>query len=335
MDKITVAINGFGRIGRLVFRILMQRPNVEVVAINDLAEINMLAHLLKYDTAHHKYEGSIAVEGDHLVVDGKKIRTLAIKEPQALPWKELGIDLVLECTGLFRKAEQAALHLEAGAKKVLISAPAKGEGVKTVLLGVNEEQLNAEDKIVSNASCTTNCLAHMVKVLNDHFSIEKGFVTTVHAYTADQKLHDAPHKEDFRRARAAAMNIIPTTTNAGSALGVVIPEMKGKIHSTAMRVPVIDGSITELNAILKQDVTVEAINAAFKQEAEGRLKGIMEYTEEELVSSDIIGNPHSTIFDSKLTAVDGNFVKITAWYDNEFGYSTRLADVVEYLRKIS
>jgi glyceraldehyde 3-phosphate dehydrogenase len=334
MDKIRVAINGFGRIGRLVFRILAERENVELVAINDLAPNATLAHLLKYDSAHGRFKGTVTFDEKSITVNGKAVKSFAEKEPEALPWKDLNIDVVLECTGLFRKEEDALKHVNAGAKKVVISAPAKGETVKTVLLGVNDQELTAEDIVISNASCTTNCLAQMVKVLNDSFGIDKGFVTTVHAYTSDQKLHDAPHKEDMRRARAAAINIIPTTTNAGSALGTVIPEMKGKITSTALRVPVIDGSLTELNCILKKDASAEEINAAFKAAA-GKLKGILEYTEDEIVSSDIVGNPNSCIFDSKLTISTGNFVKITGWYDNEFGYSTRMADLVEHLRKLS
>ncbi|CAN5326278.1 type I glyceraldehyde-3-phosphate dehydrogenase [soil metagenome] len=326
MSRKKIAINGFGRIGRLVFRLLHNHPDVEVVAVNDLADNATLIHLLRFDTAQGKFPGTATTEGEYLVVNGHKILGLAERDPEQLPWDKLGVDIVIECTGLFRSRDKATKHLTAGAKRVVISAPAKGD-IKTIVLGVNDALLEDNDTIISNASCTTNCLAPMVKILEENFGIEKAFVTTVHAYTADQRLQDAPH-EDLRRARAAAQNIVPTTTNAGTALGEVMPGTKGKIFASALRVPVIAGSITELNVLLKAEATVEKVNSAFQNAAETHLKGILEYTEDEIVSSDIVGNPASCIFDSKLTLVEGNFIKITGWYDNESGYSNRLADLV-------
>lgn len=327
MERMRVAINGFGRIGRLAFKLLYGNPAIEIVAINDLADNATLIHLLKYDSVHGRFVGDLKADGDYLLVNGHKVLGLAERDPEQLPWGQLQIDVVIECTGIFRSREKAAKHITAGAKRVLLSAPAKGKDVKTVVLGVNDNILAPGDDIISNASCTTNCLAPMVKVLQTAFGVEKAFVTTVHAYTADQRLQDAPH-DDLRRARAAAVNIVPTSTNAGTALGIVMPETAGKIFASAVRVPVINGSLTEINALLNKEVTVEEINGVFKQAAETSLKGILEYTEDEIVSNDIIGNPYSCIFDSKLTLVSGNFVKITGWYDNEAGYSNRLADLV-------
>jgi glyceraldehyde 3-phosphate dehydrogenase len=332
MEKIRVAINGFGRIGRLAFKLLLPHPEIEIVAINDLTDNKTLIHLLKYDSTHGKLNAEISCDEYFIFVDGRKIDALAVKDPLELPWKKHSIDVVLECTGRFRSEEEAGKHLQAGAKKVIISAPAKGN-IKTVVLGVNENILTADDKIISNASCTTNCLAPMIKVLEENFGLEQAFVTTVHAYTADQNLQDAPHKEDLRRARAAAVNIVPTTTNAGTALSKVYKPSAGKVKASAVRVPVIDGSLTEINAILKTTVTKEQINEAFKKAAETNLKNIVEYATEPLVSTDIIGNPHSTIFDSLLTDTNGNFIKVTAWYDNEAGYSNRLVNLIEYLQK--
>lgn len=333
MTRIKVAINGFGRIGRLAFRLLHDHADVELVAVNDLADNATLIHLLKYDSTHGRFKGTLSLDGDHLVVNNHKVLGLAERDPEQLPWSELGIDLVLECTGIFRSKDKASKHITAGAKRVVISAPAKGHDIKTIVLGVNDNLLEAGDVIVSNASCTTNCLAPMVKVLEEQFGIEKAFVTTVHAYTADQRLQDAPH-DDLRRARAAAINIVPTTTNAGTALALVIPSMEGKIFASAVRVPVIDGSLTEINALLKTTATVDEINAAFEKAAGGALKGILEYSEDELVSTDIVGNPHSCIFDSKLTQSAGNFIKITGWYDNESGYSNRLADLILMIKDL-
>ncbi len=323
-----VGINGFGRIGRISFRALLQKKGLEVVAINDLTDTKTLAHLLKYDSVHGKFPGEVTYDAENLIINGHKIRVFAIKNPSEIPWKKLGVEVVLESTGFFTEKEKAQAHIEAGAKKVIISAPATGE-MKTVVLGVNDDTLTAEDQIISNASCTTNCLAPMVKVLEDNFGIESGFMTTIHAYTADQKIQDAPHK-DLRRARTAATSIIPTSTGAAKALGLVIPSVKGKLNGVAMRVPIPDGSITDFTATIKKSATKEEINHAFKKASEtGSLKGYLEYTDEPIVSIDIVGNPHSCIFDSDLTLVIGNTVKIFGWYDNESGYSNRIADLME------
>jgi glyceraldehyde 3-phosphate dehydrogenase len=329
MTKVKVAINGFGRIGRLTFKVLLQKENVEVVAINDLTDPATLAHLLKYDSVHGKFAGTVEATEGGIIVNGNKINIHAEREPKNLPWGELGIDVVLESTGRFVDEAGAGGHLEAGAKRVVISAPAKGN-IPTVVLGVNEEILKGDEKIVSNASCTTNCLAPMAKVLHDTFGIEKGYISTVHAYTSDQNLQDAPHK-DLRRARAAAYSIIPTTTGAAKAVGLVLPELKGKLDGVAMRVPVPDGSLTDLTVLLKKEATKEEINAAMKKAAEGPMKGYLEYTEDPIVSIDIVGNPHSCIFDAEMTSANGTLVKIVGWYDNEAGYSNRTADLIEKL----
>jgi glyceraldehyde 3-phosphate dehydrogenase len=321
-----VAINGFGRIGRHAFKFLLQKPGVEVVAINDLTDNATLAHLLKYDSVHGKFNGTVSSDENHLIINGKAIRCLAERDPKALPWGEMGVDVVLESTGIFTSEEKAGMHLTAGAKKVVISAPATGD-IKTVVLGVNENILDGSEKIVSNASCTTNCLAPMVKVLDDLFGVEDGFMTTIHAYTSDQNLQDAPHK-DLRRARAAAYSIVPTSTGAAKAVGLVLPHLKGKLNGNAMRVPIPDGSVTDFTVRLKKAATVEEINAAMKAAAESSMKGILEYTEDEIVSIDIVGNTHSCIFDSKLTQVIGNTAKVVGWYDNETGYSSRVADLI-------
>lgn len=321
-----VAINGFGRIGRLTFRNLLTHDNIDVVAINDLTDPDTLAHLLKYDSAHGRFPGDISIEDDSLIVNGRKIKVLAERDPKALPWGDLGIDVVLESTGRFVDAEGSGSHIQAGAKKVVISAPAKGD-IPTVVLGVNDETLTGDEKILSNASCTTNCLAPITKVLHDKFGIQKGFITTIHAYTADQSLQDGPHK-DLRRARAAAINIVPTTTGAARSVSLVIPEMKGRLDGNAIRVPVVTGSATDFTCVLDREVSVEEVNAAMKEAAEGPMKGILEYTEDLLVSSDIVGNPHSSIFDAPSTNVNGNMVKVLSWYDNEAGYSARTADLI-------
>ncbi|MCH2199652.1 MAG: type I glyceraldehyde-3-phosphate dehydrogenase [Flavobacteriales bacterium] len=321
-----VAINGFGRIGRLSLRRLLNKQGVDIVAVNDLTNVDVLAHLFKWDSIHGKFEGEISVDGNDLIINGDHIKVYSERNPENLPWAELGVDVVIESTGVFRDREGAGKHLTAGAKRVVISAPAKGD-ITTVVLGVNEEVLSPEDNIVSNASCTTNCLAPMVKVLNDTFGIEKGYITTIHAYTADQSIQDAPHS-DLRRARAAALSMIPTSTGAASAVGKVLPEMKGKLDGRAVRVPTPDGSITDFTVILKKDVTVEEVNAAMKNAADGPLKGVLEYTTEELVSVDIVGNTHSCIFDSSLTSANGNLVKVFGWYDNEAGYASRVSDLV-------
>jgi glyceraldehyde 3-phosphate dehydrogenase len=323
--KKKIAINGFGRIGRLTFRQLINRDEVEIVAINDLTDNASLAHLLKYDSAHGRFPGTISVEGDNLVVNGKAIRITAIKDPAELPWKELGVDVVLECTGIFRDQAGMSKHLTAGARKVLLSAPAK-KGIPTYVLGVNSDQLSADENLISNASCTTNCLAPMAKVLNEEFGIVKGFMTTVHAYTSDQRIQDAPHS-DLRRARAAAQSIIPTSTGAATAVGLVLPDLVGKLDGIAMRVPTITGSVTDLTVELAKDVTAEEINAAMKKASENELKGILEYCTDPIVSADIIGSPYSNIFDAALTSANGKLAKVVGWYDNEAGYSARLADM--------
>ncbi len=333
MAKIKVGINGFGRIGRLVFRAYLKakKENFEIVAVNDITDAKTLAHLLKYDSIHKILNEDVKYGEDYIEVDGKKIKVLSIRNPEELPWKELGVDVVVESTGLFRQREKAAMHLKAGAKKVIISAPAKGEDI-TIVLGVNHEMYDPEKHIIiSNASCTTNCLAPVAKVLNDKFGIEKALMTTVHSYTADQRIMDAPHK-DLRRARAAAMSIIPTTTGAAVATTKVIPALEGKMHGMAMRVPTFDGSVVDLVAELSKKVTKEEINAAMKEAAEGELKGILQYTEDPIVSVDIIGNAHSSIFDALSTMViQDNLVKVVSWYDNEWGYSNRVVDLIEYI----
>ena len=329
MAKIKVAINGFGRIGRLTFKALLGRDNVEIVAINDLTDNKTLAHLLKYDSVHGRFDGTVSYDDHSLTVNGQHIEALAERDPKLLPWGKMGVDIVLESTGRFVDEAGAGQHITAGAKKVVISAPATGN-IPTVVLGVNEDTLNGSETIISNASCTTNCLAPMAKVLNDTFGIEKGYITTVHAYTSDQNLQDAPHK-DLRRARAAAYSIIPTSTGAAKAVGLVLPELKGKLDGLAMRVPVPDGSMTDLTVILKREVTKQEINDALKAAAEGPLKGIIEYNTDPIVSIDIVGNPHSCIFDSELTSANGTLAKVIGWYDNETGYSTRTADLIQQL----
>jgi len=330
MSTIKVGINGFGRIGRLTYRALLKKENVEVIAINDLTDSKTLAHLLKYDSVHGKFPGTVAVEGEFLVVNGKKIKVLAEKDPANLPWGVLGVTTVLECTGIFRTREKMSKHLTAGAKKVLLSVPSdnKEDVDATIVLGVNDNQLTHEMQLISNASCTTNCLAPVAKVLNDNFGIVRGLMNTTHSYTNDQIILDAPHK-DLRRARAAAMSIIPTKTGAAKAIGLVIPELEGKLDGFAVRVPTPDGSLVDLTCELAKKTTKEEINAAMKAAAEGPMKGVLEYTDEPIVSVDIVGNTHSAIFDSLLTKVmGGNFIKIIAWYDNENGYSNRMADLV-------
>ena len=321
-----VAINGFGRIGRMCFRSLINNKDIEIVAINDLTDVPTLAHLLKYDSVHGKFPHEVKAGADGLIINGTNVRVYAQKDPATLPWGDLGVDVVIESTGIFTDKEGASKHITAGAKRVIISAPATG-GIKTIVLGVNEGTITAEDVILSNASCTTNCLAPMAKVLNDKFGIEKGYITTVHAYTADQRLQDAPHK-DLRRARAAALSMVPTSTGAAKAVGEVLPELKGKLDGVAVRVPTPDGSLTDLVAILKRDVTKEEVNAAIKEAAQTSMKGIIEYCEDPIVSIDIVGNLHSCIFDAELTSVNGNLVKVMGWYDNEAGYSQRVCDLV-------
>lgn len=326
-----LAINGFGRIGRLTFRNLFGKKDVEIVGINDLTDTKTLAHLLQYDTAHRKFEYEVSYDEKHIIVAGQRIPVFAEREAVNLPWANLGVQTVAECTGRYRTKEKAMQHIEAGAKRVVISAPATAD-IKTVVMGVNDQEITADDLIISNASCTTNCLAPMAKLIEDNFGIESGFINTVHAYTSDQNLQDAPH-EDLRRARAAANSIIPTSTGAAKAVGWVIPSLKGKLDGVATRVPVITGSLTDFTFVSKSDVSVEAIQKIFKEAAEGRFNGIIQYTEDPLVSSDIISSPYSCIFQGELIQVNGRLVKLIAWYDNEFGYASRMADLLIQLSK--
>ena len=329
-----VAINGFGRIGRLVYRALCDDKELNVVAINDLTDSATLAHLLKHDSTHKTFKYDVRSEGNEIVVNNsKRIKIYAEKDPVNLPWKELGVDYVIESTGLFTSKEKAEKHLQAGAKKVIISAPAKGDVDATVVLGVNEKILNKDHKIVSNASCTTNCLAPIAKVLNDKFGIVSGSMTTIHSYTNDQRILDLPHK-DLRRARAAAVNLVPTSTGAAKATGIVLPELKGKFDGISVRTPTPNGSLVDLCVILEKEATAEEINEAVKNAAANEMANIIEYSEEPLVLTDIVGNPHSSIFDSQLTMVTGKIAKVIAWYDNEWGYSVRIYDLLKYMIKL-
>ncbi len=331
---VKIAINGFGRIGRLVFKALQDDKDVEIVAINDLTDSKTLVHLLKYDSVHGRYPVPVKADGEYLVAGDRKVKVLAEKDPAKLPWKELGVEIVVESTGIFRDREKMSLHLQAGAKKVVLSAPAKGALDNTVVMGVNDDTLKPDHLLVSNASCTTNCLAPVAKVLNDTFGIKRGWMTTIHAYTNDQRILDLPHK-DLRRARAAAANIIPTTTGAAKATGLVIPALKGKLDGIAVRVPVSDGSMVDLVAELEKDATVEEINSAMKKAAEGSLKGFLEYTEDPIVSSDIVDSDFSSIFDAQSTSVmGGNLVKVLSWYDNEWGYSKRTVDLLKKMASL-
>jgi len=329
MGNIKIAINGFGRIGRITYRALMSHSNIDVVAVNYLTDTKTLAHLLKYDSVHGLFKGEVSHDDENIIVNGKPIRVFKERVPENLPWAKLGIDIVVESTGFFLDTPSASQHLKAGAKKVIISAPAKGDDIKAVVFGVNDDIVNSEDKIISNASCTTNCAAPMVKVLEENWGIEKGFLTTTHAYTGDQNLVDGPHK-DLRRARSAANSIVPTSTGAAKAITQIFTHLKGKLGGSAFRVPVIDGSITEITCVLKKPATAEEINAAFNTAGATTLKGILQYTEDPIVSCDIIDNNHSCIFDSQLTQVigDGSLVKVIGWYDNEMGYSYRMVDLI-------
>ena len=326
MKKTKVAINGFGRIGRISLRALLQQNRVEVVAINDLTDAATLAHLFKYDSNYGPFPGDVSHDADTLFVDGHAIKIYAEADPTRLPWRLLGVNSVLEATGRFTDRKGAEKHLTAGAQRVFISAPGQGD-IPMVVLGVNDHILQKNHPIISNASCTTNCLAPMAKVLDAHFGIVSGYINTIHAYTADQRLHDAPHK-DLRRARAAAMSIIPTSTGAAKAVGLVLPQLQGKLDGMATRVPVSDGSMTDFTVVLKEAPTREAINQAMQAAAQGALKGILAYTEDPIVSVDVIGNVHSCIFDAQLTAVQGTLVKVVGWYDNEGGYAHRMADLM-------
>ncbi len=323
-----IAINGFGRIGRIFLRNILNRENIQVVAINDLADSHTLAHLFKYDSVHRGFKGDVSSEANNLRIDGRSTMVLAERDPLALPWKDLDIDIVIESTGKFTSRSGAEMHLHAGAKQVIISAPASDKNIPTVVLGVNDQQLDLRSPIMSNASCTTNNVAPMVKILDDHWGIIDGYITTVHSMTGDQSLHDAPHK-DLRRARAASASIIPTSTGAAKAITTIFPHLEGKLGGAGIRVPVLNGSLTDFTCILKKQPTVNEINNAFKKAADGNMKNILEYTADPIVSVDIIDNTHSCIFDSQLTSIVGGLVKVVGWYDNEMGYSCRLADLVE------
>lgn len=326
-----VAINGFGRIGRMILRAGIDSKDLEFVAINDLTDAETLAYLFKYDSIHGVYEGQVKAEGDVLVVNGKRIKVLAEKDPALLPWKAMGVDIVVESTGRFEKKEDAVKHIQAGAKKVIISAPAKNEDI-TIVMGVNEEKYDpSSHHVISNASCTTNALAPLAKVLMDNFGIKKGFMNTTHAYTSTQALHDMPVKKDLRRGRAAAENIVPSSTGAARAIGSVIPELKGKLDGLALRTPNPDGSILDLTVQVDKETSKEAVAEALKNAANGKMKGVLQYCEDEIVSSDVIGNPHSSIVDAHLTMVMGDLVKVLTWYDNEWGYSNRIVDLARYI----
>ncbi|MBC8415323.1 MAG: type I glyceraldehyde-3-phosphate dehydrogenase [Candidatus Cloacimonetes bacterium] len=328
-----VAINGFGRIGRLVFRELFEKKEFQIVAINDLMDTKTLAHLLKRDSVHGTYKRTVEAGENCIFVNGTSIKILSEKAPENLPWNDLNVDFVVESTGIFRSKEEVSKHLQAGARKIIISAPAKGDVDATIVLGVNHETLKKEDKIISNASCTTNCLAPVMKVITDNFDVKSAFMTTIHSYTMDQRLLDYPHK-DLRRARAAALNIVPTTTGAASATGKVIPVLKGKIDGLAVRVPTPNASLVDVSIIVERETTKEEINKLMKDASETYLKDILEYSEEPLVSTDIIGNPASSIFDSQVTMVNGRFIKILSWYDNEWGYSCRIVDLIKYISEM-
>jgi glyceraldehyde 3-phosphate dehydrogenase len=333
---IKLGINGFGRIGRLVFRSILERnlKGFDIVGVNDLTDAQTLAHLFKYDSVHGRFPGEVRADGDHLVINGDRFRVFAERDPAKLPWGDLGADVIVESTGIFRSREKAAAHLQGGAKKVIISAPASGKVDATIVLGVNDNVLTGDEEVVSNASCTTNCLAPMVKILDDQFGVKRGFMTTVHSYTSDQQLVDGPHS-DLRRARGAALSIIPTTTGAAKAVGEVLPHLKGKLDGMALRVPTPSGSFTDLVAELNSEVSVDEINAAFREASEGSMKGILEYTEDPIVSADIVHNPHSCIIDPEITMANGMLVKVAGWYDNEWGYSCRTAELVERLMTVN
>jgi glyceraldehyde 3-phosphate dehydrogenase len=329
-----IAVNGFGRIGRIFLRNILNNPGITVVAINDLTDTKTLAHLFKYDSVHRGFKGTINFDDNNLYINNQTIKVLAERDPLALPWKDLNIDLVIEATGKFTSKQLAAQHLEAGAKQVIISAPSGDKSVPTVVLGVNDDTVDLHSPILSNASCTTNNVAAMVKILDDNWGIIDGYITTVHSMTGDQSLHDAPHK-DLRRARAASASIIPTTTGAAKAITAIFPHLEGRLGGAGIRVPVLNGSLTDFTCSLKKQPTVAGINLAFKQAAEGPMKNVLEYTEDPIVSTDILDNTHSCIFDAQLTSIVGGLVKVVGWYDNEMGYSSRLADLVEKINRLN
>ena len=329
---VRVGVNGFGRIGRYFTRMAVNNSDIEIVAINDLTDNETLAHLFKYDSVHRQFQGTISTAENEMIINGKAIKMLSIRDPQKLPWGELDVDIVLESTGVFRTEDTASNHLLAGAKKVVLSAPPRGGNIKSVVLGINEEILDGSEKIISNASCTTNCAAPLVKVMKELGTVQSAYITTVHSYTSDQRLHDAPHK-DLRRARAAAESIVPTTTGAAKAITKIFPDLDGKMGGCGIRVPVPDGSLTDMTFIMDKELSVEDVNAAFKNASEKHLKGILSYITDPIVSSDVIGNPYSSVFDSKLTSIIGNMVKVVAWYDNEAGYANRCVDLIAKLGK--
>lgn len=326
--KIKVAINGFGRIGRTLLRVLLEKDQIEVVAVNDLADSNTMAHLFKYDTVHGKFKGVVSSDDDHILINDKSIAYFRYSRPENLPWKELKVDVVVESSGVFKTLEDCQRHIAAGANKVILSTPPEDERIKTVVLGVNDHLLSQEDRIVSNASCTTNSAAHMIQLIDELYGIESCYITTVHSYTGDQRLHDAPHK-DLRRARAAAESIVPTSTGAAKAITRIFPHLSEKMGGCGIRVPVPDGSLTDITCIVKKATDISSINKAFKEASNGRWKGILEYTEDPVVSVDVIDNPHSCLFDAPLTSVIGKMVKVVGWYDNEYGYSNRIADLID------
>ena len=328
MGKIRVAINGFGRIGRVFTRAIQGNDNIELVAINDLSDTATLAHLLKYDSVHRGFNGTISATGNEMVINGHVVKVFNEKDPENLPWSKLNIDVVVESTGLFRTKALASKHIKAGAKKVILSAPAEEDGIRTVVMGINDDLIDGTEQIISNASCTTNCAAPMVKIIDELCGIQNGYITTIHSYTGDQRLHDAPHS-DLRRARAAAESIVPTTTGAAKAITKIFPHLHGHMGGGGIRVPVPDGSLTDITCMVNNPVSAEELNRVFKEYAEGSLKGILEYIDDPIVSTDIIGNTHSVIYDSELTSVIGNMIKVVGWYDNEVGYSNRIVDLIE------
>ncbi|MGB2371744.1 MAG: type I glyceraldehyde-3-phosphate dehydrogenase [Flavobacteriales bacterium] len=333
MMKVRIAINGFGRIGRVFLRSVLKHPSIEVVAINDLSSSKTMSHLFKYDSVHRTFEGKVSYTSDSIVVDDKPIYYSSISEPEKLPWKDLKVDIVLECTGNFKTKKLASKHLKAGANKVIISAPPSDSDIKTIVMGVNDDLIDGTEQILSNASCTTNSAAPMIQLINNHFGIESAYITTIHSYTTDQRLHDSPHN-DLRRARAGATSIVPTTTGAAKAITKIFPDLADKMGGCGIRVPVPDGSLTDITCIIKENTSVAEINELFKKAASGPLNGILSYIEEPIVSVDVLGNKHSCVFDSKLTSVIGKMVKVVGWYDNEVGYSNRLVDLVAKISNV-
>ncbi|MDG2226577.1 MAG: type I glyceraldehyde-3-phosphate dehydrogenase [Flavobacteriales bacterium] len=331
MGKIRIAINGFGRIGRVFTRAIQCKDNIELVAINDLSDTATLAHLLKYDSVHRGFDGTVVAKDNEIVINDKGVKVFNERDPENLPWAALNIDIVIESTGVFRTKALASKHIKAGATKVILSAPAKEDGVRTVVMGINDDLIDGTEQIISNASCTTNCAAPMVKIIDELCGIQNGYITTVHSYTGDQRLHDAPHS-DLRRARAAAESIVPTTTGAAKAITKIFPHLHGHMGGVGIRVPVPDGSLTDITCIVETPVSADKLNNVFKEYAEGSLKGIIEYIEDPIVSTDIIGNTHSVIYDSKLTSVIGNMIKVVGWYDNEAGYSNRIVDLIDRIQ---